>query len=198
MSEEVYNRQDGLGLNRNMSITCAGCGGVGFWVAKFAAMSGITNIDLFDPDTIEESNLNRLDLPRKFIGMNKAEVTGKFIKSIRPTVIVHAFPFKLQEHTFNKTDWLVDCTDKYDAQVENQRIADLSHCTYMKAGYDGEQYSINNRVAEWGESEDGYTVTPSWVVPSVVVASLTVAKIMKYNNLEVHRDIKSTFDVRRR
>ena len=148
---------------------------------------------MFDYDTIEESNLNRLDLPRRFINKNKAEVTKAFILSIRPDCNVKSFPFKLQDITFNNTDWLIDCTDKYESQIENQRIASIKGARYMKAGYDGESYSINNSVAEWGEAEDGYTVTPSWVVPSVLVASLTVAKIMKYKNKEVHSNVKNTF-----
>jgi molybdopterin/thiamine biosynthesis adenylyltransferase len=192
----VYTRQDSLNLNRNISITIGGCGGVGFWVAKFAAMSGIPKIDLFDPDTLDESNLNRIDLPSRFINKNKSDITAMVIRGLRPECIVHAFPFKLQEHTFNKTDWLIDCTDSYESQLENQRIADKFFIRYVKAGYDGESYSINNSVAEWGEVEDGYTVTPSWVVPSVIVASLTVAKIMKYDMKEVHSTIEKTFGSR--
>jgi hypothetical protein len=193
MDNEVYSRQDELNLDTNMSLTIGGCGGVGFWVAKFAAMSGIEKIDLFDPDTIEESNLNRLDLPRRFINKNKADVTKAFIKSIRQDCTVKSYPFKLQDITFNKTDWLVDCTDNYESQVENQSIANTNNSIYLKAGYDGESFSINNSVALWGEAENGYQITPSWVVPSVLVASLTVAKIMKYCELEVHSNVLNTF-----
>ena len=51
-----YDRQESLQL-KTPSITVVGAGGIGFWVSKFAAMSGIEKIYIFDPDTIEESNL---------------------------------------------------------------------------------------------------------------------------------------------
>lgn len=60
---QLYDRQKTLNLNKDISITVVVVGGVGYWVAKFAAMSGIEKIYLYDHDVIEEHNLNRLDLP---------------------------------------------------------------------------------------------------------------------------------------
>lgn len=184
-----YDRQESLQL-KTPSITVVGAGGIGFWVSKFAAMSGIEKIYIFDPDTIEESNLNRLDLSIKFIGRNKAEVAKEAIVEIRPYISVYAMPFILLEHTYEKTDWLIDCTDKIKSQMDNQAIANKFNTKYVKAGYNGESITIANSVAEWGEAPDGYTIVPSWVVPSVVVASLTVAKVMKYHTNEISKNIK--------
>lgn len=186
----LYDRQESLKLTIPESICVVGCGGVGYWVAKFAAMSGIEKIYLFDPDVIEEHNLNRLDLTNDFIGRNKAEVTKEILVSIRPYTSVYVMPFILQEHTFPKTTWLVDCTDKIKSQMENQRIAKVFGSIYVKAGYNGESITISDSVAEWGEADDGYTIVPSWVVPATTVAALTVAKIMKYKNGEISKTIK--------
>jgi len=176
-----------------MSITVIGCGGIGFWVSKFAAMSGIKDIYVFDPDIVEESNLNRLDIPMKFIGKNKADMVGMVVKMLRPECNITVRPFKYQEFNAVKTDWVIDCTDNYESQLNNQSIAKSMGSRYMKAGYDGLSMSINNVVAEWGESEDGYTITPSWVVPSSIIASLTIAKIMKYENKEVGCNVEDLF-----
>lgn len=175
-----------------MSITVVGCGGIGFWVAKFAAMSGIKKMYLFDPDTIEDSNLNRLDIPQKFVGKNKADVTKMAVEMLRPDCNVYPRPFVFQEFNYTRTDWIVDCTDKFESQRDNQRIAKTTNTNYFKAGYDGESFSINNTVAEWdiGNTPDGYTITPSWVVPASIVAALAVAKIMKYQDSEVYSSIK--------
>ncbi len=189
----MYNRQDTLGLKTNKSITIVGCGGIGFHVAKIAAMSGIEKIVLFDPDVIEISNLNRLDVPMATIGKNKAMVTKVTIKMIRPDCDVISYPFKYNESFAVNTDWVVDCTDRMASQIENKRVADLIHAKYVKAGYNGEHMTIANDVAEWGESVDGYTITPSWAVPAIVVAALTVAKIMKYNNKEMSSDLNRLF-----
>lgn len=186
----LYDRQEELKLITPESITVVGCGGIGYWVAKFAAMSGIEKIYLFDPDTIDESNLNRLDFSTEYIGKNKADATKEVIIGIRPYISVYSMPFILQEHTFTKTDWLIDCTDKIKSQLDNQAIANKFHSKYVKAGYNGESMTIASSVAEWGDSQDGYTIIPSWVVPATMVAALTIAKVMKYQNCEYSRTIK--------
>ena len=194
----LYNRQQKLKLDTDISITIVGCGGIGFWVAKFAAMSGIEKMYLFDPDIIEEHNLNRLDIPYKFIGRNKSDITKLMINSIRPDCTVYAFPYKFSDMHTTDTDWLIDCTDNHESQLENQRIAGSQYgMKYVKAGYDGESFSIHNSVAEWGESEDGYQIVPSWVVPATVVAALTVAKIMKYKSSETITNVENLFRIDR-
>jgi tRNA A37 threonylcarbamoyladenosine dehydratase len=194
MSDMLYDRQKKLDLNTDYTITVVGVGGVGFWVAKFAAMSGISEIHLFDDDTIEYHNLNRLDIPEKFIGRNKADVGQIIINSIRPDCKVKAFGMRLREYMFPKTDWLVDCTDELKSQEENQAIAIKHNASYMKVGYDGESFSINDKVAEWGEAEDGYVVVPSWCVPASIVGALAVAKIVKYPSKEVARTVGGLFN----
>ena len=103
-------------------------------------------------------------------------------------------PWRFNESSNTGTDWLIDCTDNYKSQVKNEKLAKAFGMKYLKAGYDGENFSINDRVATWGEDdEDGYRVVPSWVVPASVVAAMTVAKIMKYPNSELHSSIKGVF-----
>ncbi len=189
----LYDRQEKL-LLKTPSISIVGIGGIGYWVAKFAAMSGIDRIYMFDPDVVEESNLNRLDLSIDYIGRNKADVAKEIIIKIRPFASVYVMPFILQEHTFQKTDWLIDCTDKIKSQIENERIAKKFGSKYVKAGYNGESITIANSVAEWGEADDGYTIIPSWVVPATTVAAMTVAKIMKYEIKEISKTIEKMFD----
>lgn len=189
----LYDRQKDL-LLKTPSISIIGVGGIGYWVAKFAAMSGIEKIYMFDPDVVEESNLNRLDLSIDYIGRNKADVAKEIITKIRPFISVYVMPFVLQEHTFQKTDWLIDCTDKIKSQIENERIAKKFGSKYVKAGYNGESITIANSVAEWGEADDGYTIIPSWVVPATTVAAMTIAKIMKYEKKEISRTIEKMFD----
>jgi len=189
----LYDRQKSLGLNIDTSVTILGSGGIGFWVTKFAAMSGINKIYVFDPDVIEENNLNRLDLPMKFVNRNKADIAKIVVNSIRPECNIYAFPFKFSDMHDTNTDWIIDCTDNYESQINNQKIAKSKGIRYLKAGYDGESFSINNKVAEWGDVEDGYQITPSWIVPAVIVAAMTVAKVIKYNEEEIFTNVKNLF-----
>jgi len=192
----LYDRQETLKL-KTPSITIVGCGGIGFWVAKYAAMSGIEKIWAFDPDTIEDHNLNRLDVPERFVGKNKSDVVKLIINTIRPECSVYTIPGIFNEAHTPGTDWLIDCTDKMSSQLENQRIAKKQGMKYVKAGYDGEEMSIHDAVAEWGDAEDGYQTIPSWVVPASIIAALTVAKVMKYNGAEVVTNIKGLFRAKR-
>ncbi len=153
----LYQRQETLKLNQSQTVTVVGCGGIGYWVAKILAMSGINKIYLYDPDTLEEHNLNRLDIPYKYIGKNKADVTKVAILGIREDAIVYAYPFPYGDLA-EKSDWVIDCTDKAKAQLANQDIAKKIGARYFKAGYDGENFGIHNAVAEWGEDGEGYTI----------------------------------------
>lgn len=193
----IYIRQEELNLNTNQSVTVVGCGGIGFWVCKFLAMSGIKKINAYDPDTIELHNLNRIDMPKSFIGKNKADLVKIVIETLRPECHVRSFPFPFSEFSTLEDDWLVDCTDKVDAQSENQSIAKKKGVNYFKAGYDGENFGINNKVAEWGESTNGYTTVPSWVVPASLIAGMAVAKILRYPKAEMTSNIKGVFSSRR-
>ena len=188
----LYQRQEELKLNQNETVTVVGCGGIGYWVAKILAMSGISKIVLYDPDILEEHNLNRLDIPYSFIGKNKADVTRVAINTIREDCIVYSFPFPYSD-VAEKTDWVIDCTDKAKAQIENQEIARKIKAKYFKAGYDGENFGIHNSVAEWGEDGEGYTIVPSWAVPAMIVAALSVAKVMKYEKKEVISSVDKLF-----
>lgn len=190
--DNLYDRQKKLDL-KIPSITVVGCGGIGYWVCKYAAMSGIDLIYAFDPDIIEEHNLNRLDLPPSFLGKNKADAVKQVINVLRPECTLYSFPFKFSEVADPKTKWLIDCTDELKSQENNQRIAGQKGMRYFKAGYDGESFSIHNRVAEWGEAPDGYVTVPSWVVPASIIAALAVGKVMKYENGELATTLQKLY-----
>ena len=192
-----YDRQELIeGINNKIKVLVVGAGGIGFHVSKLLAMSGVEDLYVFDPDTLEESNLNRLDLTVDYIGKNKADIVKTVVKSLRPQARVKVFPFPLKDHTYPKgVDWVIDCTDNHASQLENQRMADSNGAKYVKSGYDGERMSINDRVATWdsGETQDGYRVTPSWAVPAIMSAALVVGKVLKYNSGEMGCHMKDFY-----
>jgi molybdopterin/thiamine biosynthesis adenylyltransferase len=191
----VYDRQKGFNLSLNKSFTVIGCGGIGYWVAKFLAMSGVEKLIVYDDDVIDETNRNRLDLPEALIGKNKSEIVKFVVKRLRSDCTVRSVPFKFKESLFhmNPTDVIIDCTDNEKSQILNESIAKNNNVKYCKSGYDGYHMTISNSIPGWGESEDGYTVTPSWVVPSVISAALTVAKVLKFFDSELSCNIQDLF-----
>lgn len=189
---DFYKRQETLKLETPKKVAVVGCGGIGYWVAKFLAMNGVECLYLYDPDVLEDHNLNRLDIPLRFVGKNKADITKQAILSLRDEATVYSFPFKFNDLE-SEFDWIVDCTDNSKSQLKNQDIAKKMGSRYFKAGYDGEGFGIHNEIAEWGESPGGYTIVPSWVVPAVIVAALAVAKIMKYPEKECVSSVEHLF-----
>lgn len=192
-----YDRQELIpGIKRDMKVLVVGCGGIGFHVSKMLTMSGVNDIVVFDPDTLEESNLNRLDITLDFVGKNKADIVKQVCKSLRPEMNLKAFPFPLKDHTYPKdVDWVIDCTDNHQAQLDIERMANENGARYVKAGYDGTRMSLNDKVAQWdaGETQDGYRVTPSWCVPAIVIAALAVGKVMKYHDKEMGCDLSELY-----
>jgi len=53
----IYDRQEAFKLNTDITVSIVGCGGIGYWVAKLLAMSGVEKLYLYDADVIEETNL---------------------------------------------------------------------------------------------------------------------------------------------
>ena len=195
---DFYNRQEALGLDTDKVVVVIGCGGIGMNAALQLAMAGIKKMYVFDADTIEPHNLNRLPVPASFIGKNKAATTESFIRLMRPEdVEIDHFPFNFNPDVIdmNGVTDILDCTDKHEAQINNQAIADQHSIKYFKAGYDGFSISLNNRVGMWdsGNTPDGYQITPSYCVPAITIASLAVHKILTNSTKEIACKVNDLF-----
>jgi tRNA A37 threonylcarbamoyladenosine dehydratase len=194
---EIYQRQKDITMNTNIKVGIVGLGGVGFWAAKFMAMSGVNDFQLFDNDIIEIHNLNRLDLPMSAIGKNKADVAKSVINHIRPDANVRSVPFLFKgDYLSGKVDLILDCTDKVESQKMVQSYAKDKKIKYVKVGYDGTHITVANKVATWGESQGGYVITPSWVVPAAMVAAMAVGAVLKYFDCEVSADIYNLYGLK--
>lgn len=193
----LYDRQRTLSINTDQKFAVVGCGGIGFHVAKMLAMAGVEEIILFDPDNFEEHNLNRIDLTEEAIGKNKAETTEEVLCEIRPLCYPTGYPFEMKEHIISKenVDWIIDCTDKFESQQKNMEIAKNINARYVKAGYNGFSMSISNTIGSWdtGNTPDGYTIVPSFVVPAVTVAALVVGKVLKYQDRELSANLRELY-----
>jgi len=193
---DIYSRQQEIGLSIPESVTIAGVGGIGSWVAIDAAMSGVGNLYLFDPDVLEESNRNRLPFCQSSINRPKVEVVAEYIQAIRPEAIVVAVKDKLEgillDLQLSICGVVIDCTDSPKAQFTIYNTCKKSGITYIRAGYDGTRIMVTSHVSGWIKTdveEENYEVNPSWVVPAQIVAALAVGKLLKYDRQEVSLDI---------
>lgn len=188
----IYQRQETLEYDTDQTFLVCGAGGVGFHVVKMLAMAGVKRIVCFDPDELEEHNLNRLEYTINDIGEKKAVLLEKYVKNIRPDCDIDCYPFKFKEHLVDEYfDWFIDCTDDFPSQQKHEKIAKGFDWDYCKPGYNGESITLSNKIPTWviDDGRSGYTITPSFVAPATIVAALTVTKVLKYKDKEFSTNV---------
>lgn len=178
MDNLLYERQGIFDLAIPNSATIIGVGGTGSWTALLLALSGVERLFLYDHDRLEVTNLNRLPLPMRDIGMPKTESVKRFLEILRPDIYVECFG-RADETSLVEVDhdYIFDCTDSYRAQLMISRWARGRGIRYMRVGYDGNHLTVATTVPSWStdEAQDaGYTSDPSWVIPAVLAAALGV------------------------
>lgn len=104
-------------------VAVFGIGGVGGYVAEALARSGVGALDLFDNDTVSESNLNRQIIAlRSTVGQYKVDAMHDRIADICPDtkVIPHRcfyMPENAAEYPFDGYDFVVDAVDTVTAKL---------------------------------------------------------------------------------
>ena len=105
-------------------VALFGVGGVGGYVAEALARSGVGSIDLYDPDAVSLTNLNRQIVAlHSTLGQSKAEVMARRLRDINPAVAVTAHPlFYLPENAeqvdLSSYDYIADAIDTVTAKLD--------------------------------------------------------------------------------
>ncbi|MBE6702376.1 MAG: tRNA threonylcarbamoyladenosine dehydratase [Ruminococcaceae bacterium] len=110
-------------------VAVFGVGGVGGYVVEALARAGVGALDLFDPDTVSETNLNRQIIAlRSTLGQYKTDVAAARAKDINPAVKIntsHLFylPEIADQVDLSVYDYIVDAVDTVAAKIELIRRA---------------------------------------------------------------------------
>lgn len=84
--------ENNLNKLKNARVAVFGVGGVGGYAAEAIARCGVGSIDLFDSDTVSESNINRQIIATvDTVGQKKTEVMKRRIALINPDAKVNAY-----------------------------------------------------------------------------------------------------------
>ena len=108
----------------NAKVAVFGVGGVGGFCVEALARAGIGALDLYDDDTVSESNLNRqIAALHSTLGQPKAEVMAARVRDINPNCSVRAIRmFYLPENgdsvDLSRYDYVVDCIDTVAAKLD--------------------------------------------------------------------------------
>ncbi|MGM0212698.1 HesA/MoeB/ThiF family protein [Enterococcus sp. AZ109] len=112
------------------SVMIVGCGALGTYSAEQLVRTGIKKIFLIDPDTVEESNLQRQALfTTKDAQQNrpKVEAAKEHLQAIDPTakvIPIKAYFDQTLMENFEAIDLVLDCTDNFQAR---QAINEYCH-----------------------------------------------------------------------
>lgn len=116
--------EDALIRLKNSRVALFGLGGVGSFALEALVRSGIGNIDIFDNDTVNITNINRqIIATTKTLGQNKTTAAAARAKDINPNVNIGEFPiFYLPENAdeidLSKYDYIIDAIDTVTSKIE--------------------------------------------------------------------------------
>ena len=181
VQEAIYERQNLINdLEIPKVASVVGCGGTGFWTALFLAMSGVSELILIDSDIVEISNLNRLLLKESNIGSKKAEALRELISGIRKGLRIEIHDMRIEKPLdcqILRGD-IFCCTDNLKSQQLICAYCKKNNLVYQRIGYDGTILNVSKTFPlsfKEADRQEGYTVTPSWVIPAVFAAAAGVA-----------------------
>lgn len=135
---------------RDFSVIIVGVGGVGSVTAEMLTRCGIGKLLLFDYDTVELANMNRLFFRPEQAGLSKTEAAVETLTGINPDVEFEHFNFDITTtenfNTFvdrvshggrdgkSRVDLVLSCVDNYSARMAvNQACTELDQ-PWMESG----------------------------------------------------------------
>lgn len=128
-----YERQSFLGRDAaqifaNSIIAIVGLGGGGSHIAQQLAHIGFLNVRLYDRDTAEPSNLNRLigasvnDVEK---GTRKVDIACRQMLHVNPNMRIENFACEWQQEaqSIREADVIISCVDSYAARQDIEATA---------------------------------------------------------------------------
>jgi len=106
-------------------VAVVGVGGLGALAAEILARAGVGALALFDYDTVEEANLNRLVYRTSQIGMPKVKALHAHLTDANPDADVIAYPYDVTDGRgyvallgeLEKADLVLGCVDTFGVRL---------------------------------------------------------------------------------
>ena len=108
----------------NSTVALFGVGGVGSYALESLVRSGVGNIDVFDNDTVDESNINRQIIATSLnVGEKKTDAAIKRAREINPNINITGYDIFYMPDTadgvdLTKYDYIIDAIDTVTAKLE--------------------------------------------------------------------------------
>lgn len=106
-------------------VALVGCGGLGALAAEILARAGVGELALFDYDTVEEANLNRLVYRTSQIGTPKVDALAAHLEDANPDANVTRHPHDVTNGRgyvaflgeLEKADLVLGCVDTFGVRL---------------------------------------------------------------------------------
>lgn len=108
-----YRGGDGLHMAENVSLSVIGCGSIGSSLAASLVKTGISFIDLIDPDELSIENIARHYCGMSDIGYNKAAILSRRLREKFPHIKSTSYPKDILHLLLSENDFL----NKYSLNV---------------------------------------------------------------------------------
>ncbi|XP_038986911.1 ubiquitin-like modifier-activating enzyme 5 isoform X2 [Phoenix dactylifera] len=171
---------------QEFSVAIVGIGGVGSVAAEMLTRCGIGRLLLYDYDTVELANMNRLFFRPDQVGMTKTDAAVQTLSDINPDVALESYSLNITTvkgfEIFTESlrakgsqksgrstgiDLVLSCVDNYEARmVVNQACNELGQ-TWMESGVSEDAVSGHIQLLVPGETAC-FACAPPLVVASGV------------------------------
>ncbi|MGM0419345.1 MAG: ThiF family adenylyltransferase [Thermodesulfobacteriota bacterium] len=175
----------------NSKILIAGCGATGQVFAQSYARLGIGSIIFFDPDSFEDTNLNRQFFSNESnLNASKAAETSKELKNINSSVNIKFYETRIESDDFvnclENADLAVDALDNFKSRLYLEKIcrkkekkfihtAISGWCGQAKIVYPGEDFLLKTFGDKTDNSqEESNNLFAAVMTLSGIVTSLTL------------------------
>jgi molybdopterin/thiamine biosynthesis adenylyltransferase len=112
---------------RNASVSIIGAGALGGPCALYLAAAGVGQIEIWDDDVVDRSNLQRqIQFADSDIGKLKAELLAQRLVGLNPSVAVSAKTARFDRAAALSGNILIDATDNFETRFELNQLAHSS------------------------------------------------------------------------
>ena len=151
---------------REKTIAIVGIGGVGAVVAEMLTRCGVGRLLLYDYDTVELANMNRLFFQPHQAGMTKTDAAVQTLAGINPDTKLESYHIncttvdgyaQFEESVkgadgASRVDLVLSCVDNYEARIAINRVClDLGQ-VWMESGVSEDAVSGHIQLLKPGES----------------------------------------------
>ena len=150
---------------REKTIAVVGIGGVGAVVAEMLTRCGVGRLLLYDYDTVELANMNRLFFQPHQAGMTKTDAAVQTLEGINPDTKLESYHMNIttvdgyekfeksvqDANGTSRVDLVLSCVDNYEARIAINRVCLEMKQAWMESGVSEDAVSGHIQLLKPGE-----------------------------------------------